>query len=458
MGKLFGSNGVRGVANKDFNIELVTRLAAACGTILGKEIAVGRDFRTTSPLFRNAAVAGLLSVGCNVHDFGVLPTPALQHSVRRLRLSGGLMITASHNPPRFNGVKVMASDGVEIPKRLEEKVEELTLSGDFEAVEWDKVGKVTYAEVLTHYIDAVLSHVDVGGIKKAGFKVSIDPGNSTSTLAAPTVAQRLGCSVYTVNSEPDGRFPGRESEPRPDNLEALRALVKATSSDLGVAFDGDADRSMFTDEYGEVLWGDRIIAIVAKDYTKRHPGSRLVTPVSSSKVITDVIVEGGGSVLLTKVGSVEISRAMVEHRIDLGGEETGGILYGPHQPVRDGCMALALILDIMQRRGKSLGALDNELPKYYQAKDRVQCPNDIKPRVLESLVARVKAPHIDRKDGVKIFFDDNNWILFRPSGTEPIFRLYAEADTQARADELVATNKRLIEETVAKLEHARVTG
>ncbi len=448
LGRLFGSNGVRGVANEDFTVELVTRLAAACGSLLGKEIALGRDFRITSPLFRDAAVSGLLSVGCVVHDFGILPTPALQYSVKHFGLDGGLMVTASHNPPQFNGVKVMAADGVELPRSVEEKVEALTLSGRVDAKKWGRVGEVRYLEVLPLYIDAILSHVDVIGIKKAGFKVAIDPGNGTGTLVAPTIAQRLGCRFNSVNSEPDGNFPGRESEPRPENLGALKELVRATGSDIGVAFDGDADRSMFINEHGDVLWGDRIIAIVATEYMAKHRGARVVTPVSSSKVITDVVQAGGGSVLLTRIGSVEISRAMVENGIDLGGEETGGILYGPHQPVRDGCMALALILDIMSRRGKPLSALDEELPRYYQAKDRVKCPNESKERVLEALVSKVKAPHVDKVDGVKLIFDDKNWILFRPSGTEPIFRLYAEANTQERADELVAVNKRLIEETV----------
>ncbi len=145
---------------------------------------------------------------------------------------------------------------------------------------------------------------------------------------------------------------------------------------------------------------------------------------------------------------MEISRAMVEHGIELGGEETGGVLYGPHLPVRDGSMALALVLDIMSRRGKTLSALNAELPLYYQAKGRVNCPNGAKSRVLEALAARVRAPHVDRTDGLKLIFSGGDWILFRPSGTEPVFRLYAEADAQDKADELVAVNGRLIEEEV----------
>ncbi len=451
MGRLFGTNGVRGVANSGLTVDLVTRLAASSGSVLGKNIAVGRDGRATSPMFRDAAVAGLLSIGCDVHDLGVLPTPALQYAVKHLGLDGGLMITASHNPPQFNGVKVMASDGVELPRSVEDRVEGLLLSGGPKAAAWDGVGEVRHREAIPLYVEAVLSQVDAEKIRGAGFKVAIDPGNGTGTLTAPTVAQRLGCRVYTVNAELDGRFPGRESEPRPDNLGALRELVKATGADMGVAFDGDADRSMFLDERGEVLWGDRSFALVAADFMAKHRGARVVTPVSSSRAITDVVEAAGGSVMLTRVGSVDISRAMVEHGIEFGGEETGGVMYGPHHPVRDGSMTMALILGIMADRGRPLSSLIEELPRYYQAKDRVVCPDEKKGAVLEALRKCIAAPRVETMDGLKLIFPDGSWILVRPSGTEPIFRLYSEADTQERADALLAENKRLIEETVKAL-------
>jgi phosphomannomutase/phosphoglucomutase len=451
LGRLFGTNGVRGVANEMFNIELVTRLSVSCGSILGKDIAIGRDFRTTSHLFRDAAVSGLLSVGCIVHDFGILPTPALQYSVKHLKLDGGLMITASHNPPQFNGVKVMAADGVELPRSVEEEVEKLTSSNGAKTARWDRVGEVRHLNVLPIYINAILSHVDAARISKANFKVALDPGNGTGTLVAPTVAQRLGCRVYSINAEPDGSFPGRESEPRPDNLSSLKELVRATGSDIGVAFDGDADRSMFINEHGEVLWGDRIVALTAKEYIAKHRGAQVVTPVSSSKAITDVVQSGGGSVVLTRVGSVEISRTMVEKGINFGGEETGGVLYGLHHPVRDGSMTMGLILDIMSSRGKPLSVLIDELPRYSQAKDNVKCPDAVKNLVLEALRKKVTAPQVDTMDGLKLIFGDGSWILIRPSGTEPIFRLYAEADTQKKADKLVAENKKLIKATVESL-------
>ena len=451
MGRLFGTNGVRGVANRELTIELVTLIAASCGQVLGKNIALGKDGRVTSPMFGDAATSGLQSVGCNVHDLGILPTPALQYAVKHLGLDGGLMITASHNPPEFNGVKVMASDGVEIPRSVEDEIERIYFSGGPKLAEWDHVGTLRQRDALDLYIDAVISKAEGSIIRRKRLKVAVDPGNGVGTLVAPTIAQRLGCEVYTVNAELDGRFPGRESEPRPDNLGALSELVKAANADFGIAFDGDADRSIFLNERGEPLWGDRSFALVAKYYMEKHKGAKVVTPVSSSNAIVDVVEAAGGSIHWTRVGSVDVSRAMIENGIEFGGEENGGVMYGPHHPVRDGSMTMALILGIIAKEGKALSELVDELPTYAQAKEKIRCPNELKQRVLEVLRQKVSAPRLDTMDGLKLIFEDGSWVLVRPSGTEPIFRLYAEADTQPKVERLVSETKRLIEETVKAL-------
>jgi len=451
VGRLFGTNGVRGVANRELTIELVTLIAASCGQVLGKNIALGKDGRVTSPMFGDAATSGLQSVGCNVHDLGILPTPALQYAVKHLGLDGGLMITASHNPPEFNGVKVMASDGVEIPRSVEDEIERIYFSGGPKLAEWDHVGTLRQRDALDLYIDEVISKAEGSIIRRKRLKVAVDPGNGVGTLVAPTIAQRLGCEVYTVNAELDGRFPGRESEPRPDNLGALSELVKAANADFGIAFDGDADRSIFLNERGEPLWGDRSFALVAKYYMEKHKGAKVVTPVSSSNAIVDVVEAAGGSIHWTRVGSVDVSRAMIENGIEFGGEENGGVMYGPHHPVRDGSMTMALILGIIAKEGKALSELVDELPTYAQAKEKIRCPNELKQRVLEVLRQKVSAPRLDTMDGLKLIFEDGSWVLVRPSGTEPIFRLYAEADTQPKVERLVSENKRLIEETVKAL-------
>ena len=437
MGRLFGTNGVRGVTNKDLTIELVSELAASAGNTLGGEIALGRDGRTSSPMFRDAAVSGLLSVGCNVHDLGVLPTPTLQYMVKELGLDGGLMITASHNPPEFNGVKVMAGDGVEVPREVEDEIEELYFKGGPRLSTWDGVGTLSSRDVLEPYIKAVLSHVDKELIQKSGLKVALDTGNGVSVLTAPDVASRLGCKVFTVNTEIDGAFPGRGSEPTPENLTALKDLIFATDSDFGIGFDGDGDRSIVMDEKGNAVWGDKSLCLVTQWFMERHPGETVVTPVSSSRGIEDVVEAHGGRVYWTRVGSVDVSRAMVNNGYLLGGEENGGIMYGPHHPVRDGTMVLALFLQILAEKKSPLSELIERQPIYSKAKTKVPCPDNLKQDVLMKLPELADTTNVDKTDGVKLTYDDGSWVLVRPSGTEPVCRIYAEAKDDTSVKKII---------------------
>jgi len=449
--KLFGTNGVRGIVNSEFTVDMVTKLASSSGSYLGKEIAVGRDGRTTSIMFRDAVIAGLLSVGCNVHDLGSLPTPALQYGVKYFGLDGGLMITASHNPPEFNGIKVMASDGVEVSREQETEIEDIYFKGGPDLVSWDNIGSVFEKDSLHIYRDTVISHVDSEAIREACLKVAIDPGNGVAAYVAPDIASSLGCSVYTVNVDVDGTFPGRSSEPRPDNLSMLIELVKASGADIGIGFDGDGDRAIFVDEKGEVHWGDRSFALVAKEYLTNNPGSIVATPVSSSQVISDVVTDLGGKVVWTKVGSVVVSRKMVDEGIKLGGEENGGIMYGHHIETRDGSIALVLILEIMAKKGKPLSQLFGELPQYFQSKERVTCPNELKRDVLSKLIEKSDAPEVETIDGIKMKYPEGSWVLVRPSGTEPIFRVYSEAASQMDANVLANENKNKLEAIIKEL-------
>lgn len=451
MGRLFGTNGVRGVANKDLTIELVSFVAASAGSLLGTEIAIGRDGRTTSPMFRDAAVSGLLSIGCNVHDLGVLPTPTLQYLVKKLGLDGGLMITASHNPPEFNGVKVMAGDGVEVPREMEDEIEELYFEGGPQPSTWDKVGTYTTQDATESYIKAVLSHVDKDLIQTSGIKVALDTGNGVSVVTAPTVASRLGCNVYTVNAEIDGSFPGRGSEPTPENLSALKALISATDADFGIGFDGDGDRSIVMDEKGNAVWGDKSLSLVTQWFMEKHPGETVVTPVSSSRGIEDVVERHGGKVYWTKVGSVDVSRAMVSNGYLLGGEENGGIMYGPHHPVRDGTMVLALLIQILAERKAPLSELIESQPIYSKAKIKVPCPDELKQDVLLRLPELADTTNVDTTDGVKLTYDDGSWVLVRPSGTEPVCRIYAEAKDEDSVNKIIDEYKEKLVKLIQSL-------
>ncbi|MCX8152834.1 MAG: phosphoglucosamine mutase [Candidatus Bathyarchaeota archaeon] len=437
--KLFGTNGIRGLVNKELTVEMVVKVAEAIGTFFQrKNLLLGYDARTSGPMFAKAMTAGLTATGCNVYFAGMAPTPALQYAVKNHCMDGGVIITASHNPPEYNGIKVIWRDGIEISHEQEREIEEIYFKGKLVLAEWNKLGaKRELWTVNDEYIQAIKKHVDTAAISERKFHVVLDPANSVGSLTAPSLLRELNCKVTTINANIDGTFPGRMPEPRPENLKELAIVVKATGADLGVAFDGDADRAIFVDENGEVHWGDKTFAIIEKEFLIENPNEKIVTPVSSSTLVKDIADAYKGEIVWTKVGSVTVSQTMKEVKAKLGGEENGGVFYGPHQAVRDGAMTTALILEIMAKTGKKLSQLIAEQPQYFIEKGKIECPEDKKGKVLQKLLEQVQDLNISTIDGVKIWFEDKSSILIRPSGTEPIYRLYAEAKSQEKAQKLI---------------------
>jgi len=437
--KLFGTNGIRGIVNKELTPEMATKVGSAIGTFFGKKnLLLGHDARTSGPMLANAVIAGLTATGCNVYFAGMAPTPALQYAVKNHCMGGGVIITASHNPPEYNGIKVIWNDGIEISHEQETEIENVYFEDKPVFADWNKLGvKHELAVVNDEYIEAVKKHVNPSEIAEKQYHVVVDAANSVGSLAAPKLLRELGCKVTTINANIDGTFPGRLPEPRPENLKEMAAVVKAVGADLGVAFDGDADRSIFVGENAEIYWGDKTFALIEKHFLIENPNAKIVTPVSSSTLVKDIAEAFKGEIVWTKVGSVTVSQTMKEVKAKLGGEENGGVFYGPHQAVRDGAMTTALVLGIMAKTGKKLSELIAEQPRYFLEKGKVECPEDKKGKVLKKLVAQAKGANISTIDGVKIWFEDRSAILVRPSGTEPIYRLYAEAKNQEKALKLI---------------------
>jgi len=383
-------------------------------------------------------ISGLTATGCHVFFAGMAPTPALQYAVKNHEMDGGVIITASHNPPEYNGIKVIWSDGIETSHEQEVEIENIYFDNKIVFAEWDKLGTLQEVPAINdEYIQAIEKQVNPAKIAEKNFHVVVDAANSVGGLTAPPMLRELGCKVTTINANIDGTFPGRLPEPRPEDLNDLASTVKAIGADLGVAFDGDADRSIFVDENGVIYWGDKTFAIVIKQYLIKNPGAKIVTPVSSSTLIKDTVEAYNGELIWTKVGSVTVSQKMKELNAKLGGEENGGIFYGPHQAVRDGAMTTALILNTMAETGEALSKLVAEQPQYFIEKGKIDCPDEKKEILLQRLYEQVKGENISTIDGVKIWFSDNSAILIRPSGTEPVFRLYAEAKNQEKALKLV---------------------
>ncbi|RDV81828.1 phosphoglucosamine mutase [Ammonifex thiophilus] len=439
MGKVFGTFGVRGVVGKGLDPTLVQRIGAAFGTFLrerrrGKPlVVVGRDTRLSGEALKRALVSGLLGVGAEVLDVGVVPTPVVQFACRYFGVDGGAVITASHNPPEYNGIKLLEPDGLGLGKEAEEELEDLLLNGRFAYAGWNETGRVTRQDVLRPYFEGVKARLDVEAIARRRPLVVADTANGAGSLVLPYLLSELGCRVISVNGHPDGRFPGRNPEPNEENLRSFLAIVRSVGADFGVAQDGDADRSVFADEEGRFVEGDKTFALVAGALLEERGGGLVVTTVATSNVVDEVVRARGGRVLRTKVGDAVVSRALKEHGGLVGGEENGGVIFPDFVLGRDGAMTAAKVLEVFCRRGLRFSELVASLPRFYQLKTKERVEGDRKGIVnLVGELARAGGYRVDSTDGVKILFEDG-WVLVRASGTEPIVRIFAEAKEEAQA-------------------------
>ncbi|HIH94249.1 TPA: phosphoglucosamine mutase [Methanosarcina acetivorans] len=433
---LFGTNGVRGIANEYITPELSVNLARSLGTYMSSKgtVAIGCDTRISGQMLKSAAIAGALSTGLNVIDVGSAPTPSIQYYVRD-HADAGIVITASHNPRQYNGIKFIAGDGTEFPRDGEKDIEKIYYSGKYSIVSWEKTGSFrTDPDVNAYYIRNIINSVNAETIRGHSFKVVIDTGCGAGSLTLPFLLRALGCQVLTLEAQPDGTFPWRNPEPLPEALTELTNLVKMTGADLGAAHDGDADRIVFVDENGQFINDDVLLAMVAK-YMLEHEKGPVVTPVSSSQRIADVAKDAGVELYWTAVGSINVARKMMEVNAVFGGEGNGGLIFPKHQYCRDGAMGCAKVLEILAG-GKKLSELAKSVPHYFNEKTKTPSKNKQVTMEIVKKEASELGHKLDTTDGVKIWYEDG-WVLIRPSGTEPIFRIYAEAKKQDRAKELM---------------------
>lgn len=433
--RLFGTFGVRRRANEVLTPEFASKLAAAYGTLVKGKVAVGGDTRTSTPMIKHAVISGLLSSGCAVMDLGILPTPTVQYAVRNYCV-GGVIITASHNPPHDNGIKFVDTDGIGIPDDMEEKIEDMFFDENPERVSWDNIKELeTNSNIIDEYIDSVIGRVDGEAIKKANLKVVVDCGSGAACFTTPYLLRRLGCQVTTMNCQPDGFFPGRNPEPTEDNLKDLINAVKNLGADLGIAHDGDADRTICIDENGDFVFGDKTFALVEKAMLKENGGGLIVTTVATSSAIYDIAEEYNGEVIATRVGDLLVARELKDKNGLFGGEENGGLIFPDFVYGRDAALTTAKIVEIISNENKPLSELIEELPSYRSEKKKVECPDELKSEVMGKIAEATREFEVDTKDGVKIFTDEG-WVIIRPSGTEPIFRCFAEAKNEEDAKKM----------------------
>ena len=453
MGKLFGTNGVRGFANQDMNAELAMKLGRALGSFLqkGDAVLLGRDTRTSGPMLAAALTAGLQSTGVEVYDCGVVPTPALQYRVKTSRrFAAGIVITASHNPPEFNGIKFIDPDGTEMRSDKEDAIEALYFADKFRNVAWSEIGQLHHEPgVNDAYVDAILQKVDVAAIRRRKLTVVLDTSNGAGSLTAPILLRKMGVHVVTMNAQVDGTFPGHPSEPTPENVKDLVTATKAFGADLGVVQDGDADRCVFVDEKASYIDGNRVLALMAGYAVEKSKGALVATPVSSSGIVEEHVKAKGGRLAYTRVGAPVVARYMMDNKAVFGGEENGGLIWPEFQHCRDASMTLAKIVELLATSGRPLSALLAELPSAVSVKKKLECPNDRKQKALDGFAKAHEKDKVDRTDGVKVYTSEG-WVLVRPSGTEPIFRVYAEAKTTETAEALAARSLAEIKEIIAR--------
>ena len=435
--KLFGTTGIRGLVNDLLTPEFASKISAAFGTYIGgkgKRVLIAMDTRTSSEMLKSSAISGLISVGCHARDSGIAPSPAVQYGTREF-FDAGIMITGSHIPPERNGLKFFVSDGTEVYGPIEEKIEEIYFNDEIERASWKDIGNVETFDAVTPY-KKMLSETGVEG----NLKVVLDPGHGAHYALMPEVIEKLGHDLITINSQPDGFFPGRGSEPDEKNLRGLMERVKQENADVGIALDCDGDRCIFVDDKGGYVMGDISECIITDEVMKEHNGGLIVTGVTTSALIDWIVEKNNGKLVRTKVGASDIVAETVKRGALFSFEENGGSIFPEINPCRDGGLTAIYMLNTLTKRNQKLSEIISEMPKFYQLKDKIECPDELKQELTKKVVEHYKdrdAKEIIDIDGIKVVFEDGSWMLLRPSGTEPIFRVFVESSSEEKAQRLM---------------------
>lgn len=443
-------SGMRGVVGKDLTPELVARHAAALGAwarARGKPVVVlGRDARTSGPMFARAATAGLMSVGVDVIDVGVAPTPTVQLAVEHHHAGAGLILTASHNPIEWNALKLVGPDGIFLDGADGTAVRTLAESGP-PRTGWDGVGAVREdRDAIERHLAQVLAlpMIDLAAICARRFVVALDCVRGAGGTTMPQLLERLGCVVHAINIETDGRFP-RAPEPVPENLGDLSRLVRESGAAVGFAVDPDVDRLALVDETGSPIGEDYTLALAVRavlQHSAQPPGRPAAEPrvvvanLSTSLVVEDAARMGGARFVRAPVGEANVARTIRDEGALIGGEGNGGVILPSLHIGRDAPVGVALILHLLAASGQSVSSLVGGQPRYRIVKAKTARGKDLGP-VYARLQSRFSGAAADTRDGLRLAWSDR-WVHVRPSGTEPIVRFIAEAPTEADAQALIA--------------------
>ncbi len=437
-------SGVRGIVGQNLTASVAADYGRAFGTFLKNKgagtrdklsVCIGRDSRPSGQMLQSAVAEGLCAVGIDVIDLGVVTTPGVSIMVKQLRCDGGVVITASHNPSQYNGVKLLLDNGVAPPVDAAEQIKRCFIDKHFTLVDSSDYGNVTCDEQTdaTH-IDKVLAIIDKEAVAAKQFRVVLDSVNGAGGRVTKKMLAELGCVVSAINDEPTGQF-AHGPEPTAENSEGLCEVVKTQTAEIGFALDPDGDRLAIVDEAGNYIGEEYTLALTAKYIFSKRTG-KAATNLSTSRMIDDIAEQAGGQVIRTAVGEANVAAAMLEHDCVIGGEGNGGVIDLRVSPVRDGLVGIALVLQLMAETGKTVSQLVSEIGGYYMSKDKFAAEQNQGQEILDLAKKTFTDAKLDKTDGCRFDFDDG-WLHLRASNTEPVMRVIVEAKDQQAAQKYI---------------------
>jgi phosphoglucosamine mutase len=452
LGRLFGTSGIRGLANLDLTPALATRIGLGIAThSKAKTVLIARDTRTTGTILEDALISGLVACGPNVSDIGIAPTPVLALLTKKMSADIGVMITASHNPPQYNGIKVFRGNSMAYTEKNQDEIEKILNRNKFSFAKWQNIGEIQQLDVTESYIETVRQFTRL----RKKWKVVVDPGCGATFDLAPRVLKALGCKVTAINSQPDGFFPARSPEPNEDSLKSIAMTVKNVEAEVGFAYDGDGDRVTFINERGEVVDFDRVLAAYAAYVAERNHGGIIVTNVEASMCIEEMVQQHGGKVLRTKVGDIYLSELIKQKKAVFGGEPCGAWIHPQVHYCPDGILSSALLLKALEEENKSLTEIVDKVPKYPILRKNIICDNKMKYGVMKKIGKEIvksfpEETGVSNVDGIRISLE-KGWILVRASGTEPLVRLTVEGQSLKTAQNIMKKGVAVVKKFTGKV-------
>ncbi len=426
----FGTSGIRGLFH-DLNPQTAFKVGNVFSKFLGKNIGVATDTRKTSEAIKHALLSGILSGGSNAVDLGILPSPVAEF-YNYNKLDGLFIVTASHNPPEYNGIKVVDKNGLIIKKEVANRI----MKNEVSLVEWRNAGYVKKRNALSLYVKKIADK-----FKEIKRDVVVDYGNGTASVAFPLIAKRLGLNLIEINSHPDGMFPGRNSEPSEENLGLLKQLSKEQGI-AGIAFDGDCDRLSMVDEKGNFVSGDKTFLLVVKWMYEKGRKGDVVTTVATTKAVEEIAKEYGFKVRYVVVGAPYIAEETGKKGVMTGGEEVGTAIFKEFSLAKDGFLSALAVLDFVKDKG--LAEALKDLPKWYKLKKIIRVNSeDEKQTIIRKFREAFEGENSITIDGLRVDFDDW-WFIIRPSGTEPLVRLFVEAKSKEKAEKKLKELEKII--------------